>query len=67
MKHTNFYLILKAKIEVLEYLSEWTDRQHENGPRTHYSMQLATSDGDFFKLNCPKSRNDTDIEINPTQ
>jgi hypothetical protein len=66
-KHTNFYLILKNKIEVLEYLSEWPDRQHGNGPRTHYSLLLAASDGGFFKLNCLKSRNDINIEINRAQ
>jgi hypothetical protein len=41
---------------------EWTDRWHEDGPRTRNSLQLAASDDGFFKLNSLKSRNDPDIE-----
>ncbi|MCI46399.1 hypothetical protein A2U01_0067639, partial [Trifolium medium] len=36
-----------------------------NSSRTHYSLQQATSNDDFFKLNSPKSWSDTDIEIDP--
>jgi hypothetical protein len=32
-----------------------------------YPLLIAASDDGFFKLKSPKSRNDTDIEIDPTK
>jgi hypothetical protein len=67
LNQTNFKLILKNKINrSLKNLRRMKCLSTQDGLRTCYSLQQATSDDCFFKLNNLKSTGDTDIEIDPT-